>query len=570
MSAIDDIRTQVVQHLMERHYQAKERGEDFFFTVKITDPDEVPYFLQPRVTAKATLKVSFYGEQRGKQIAYLIVADNQQVFLVIDLDAQGRYDELGDAADELRQYAFNRLKYEVRGIHGQSATGKIEFIAELIKGEDLIGKIRHFLDEVKPEIDDCFESIRSHPQFNYLFLTGDKFEQYRQAEPAYIVAPVIQRTNLRLTSIRVTNFRGISSMALSGLSPSARWIVLTGENGYGKTSVLQAIAAGLYGNYDESGQVLVPETAFIGVSYQANGDVVETNSRSPRHESVEKKLTRELATYGSSRLQVSAGVTRDMVDKQLPTTYHLFNTDGRLLNVEQLLKDSYEPNRPFFDQLVTLFQELIPQLAAIDVKTVNLLPEVLYIEKDEQGKSLTSGLPFGQLAAGFRNIIAMFGDLVYRLSVKQRVEKLSDLQGIILIDELELHLHPTYQKRLPEVLTRVFPNLQFIVSTHSPIPLLGIPADAGVVLLHVRRAEETGIVVEQLDVDFAVLTPNAILSSPIFGFHDIIPDSKPDDRMVRSEDTYAAVQQDSERRQVINEFLTPERQQELLNLIKAD
>ena len=313
---------------------------------------------------------------------------------------------------------------------------------------------------------------------------------------------------------------------------------------------------------------MIGESAFIGVTYYADGNIVKTNSRAPREESANKKLSNELATYGSSRLQVSASVTREMIEEQLPTTYHLFNSDGLLLSVEQLLKDSNSYDKPFYDQLVTLFKTLIPQLADIRIELVNKLPEVLYIEQDDANQLLTSGLPFSQLAAGFRNIIAMIGDLVYRLSIKQNVENLRDLQGIVLIDELELHLHPTYQKLLPEVLTTQFPNLQFIVSTHSPIPLLGIPKDAGVVLLHVSRTEETGIIVEQLNVDFSVLTPNAILSSPIFGFKDLIPESKPDDRMVRSEDTYEAVQDDQQLRQSINEFLSPERQQELLKLIK--
>lgn len=568
MSAIDDIRKQVVQHLLERYYLAKERGEEFFFTVEITDPYSVPYFLRPRVTAKATLKISFYGNRESQQIAYLVVADNRQVFLVIDFDARNRH-EMSVAVGQLKYHFFssNQL-HGVRGIHGQSSPEKVENIVELVLPTDMLGKIDRFLDEIKPEVDECVEGLRNSSQFDFLFITKAQFDTYIQSESAYTPAESIKKIKLALASVRVTNFRGIKSIEINDLPSSARWIVLTGENGFGKTSVLQAIAAGLYGNFDESGSRLIGENAFIGVTYYANGTIIETDSKAFRRESAGKKLNCELATYGSSRLQVSASVTREMIEQQLPTTYHLFNSDGLLLSIEQLLKDSNSYNKPFYDQLVALFKTLIPQLAEIRIELINKLPEVLYIEQDDANKALTGGLPFSQLAAGFRNIIAMIGDLVYRLSTKQNVENLRDLQGIVLIDEIELHLHPTYQKLLPEVLTTQFPNLQFIVSTHSPIPLLGIPKDAGVVLLHVSRTEETGIVVERLDVDFSVLTPNAILSSPIFGFKDLIPDSKPDDRMVRSEDTYEAVQTDHQLRQSINEFLSPERQQELLKILK--
>lgn len=360
------------------------------------------------------------------------------------------------------------------------------------------------------------------------------------------------KKNLALKALRVENFKGIRRIEINNLPESAKWIVLTGENGFGKTSVLQAIAAGLYGNYfqDESGLrlQLVPDLAYVEVEYFSAKKTLENNSRYPRELSELVELDRELATYGSSRLQISANVTTETIERQIPSFYSLFNTDGVLLNIEQRLKDAFTEevlskdeqrvnDRSLFGQIVDVFRKLLPQLKDIKIQEVNQFLEVRYIEQDENSNALSEGASFTQLAAGLKNVIALVGDMIYRLSTRQDVDQLADLQGIVIIDEFELHLHPKYQKWLPEKLSELFPHIQFIISTHSPIPLLGVPPDT--VILHVTRDVEKGIQVERLDVDFTTLTPNAILTSPIFGFDDIIPLANTTVADVATEDTYS-------------------------------
>jgi len=572
MSAIEEIRQGVVQHLLEQHFMAKEQGVEFLFIIDTPDPNDAAlYFLQEDIGPKKVIRVLFYGKWNRALIAYLLIDEEEEMYLVGQFDSQHNF-EITAAMRPLRNYFMNTIPNSRRIIpkYGQSSSGSFLVIKKIAHSEYLNEQIDFFLEEIKPEIDAHVEPLRALSKYNYFFFNSLQFEEYLAIEPHYAPAEEDDKFDLRLVSLRVRDFRGIKKAVIEDLPTDVRWIVLTGENGYGKTSVLQAIAAGLYGNYDESGRQLVPKDSFIGVVYETNGVVVETNSYALRELFNRRKLSRELATYGSARLQVSASVSSDMMEEQRPTTYHLFNSDGLLLNVEQLLKDTYshQETQLLHNQLITLFKTLIPQLADIRFEIVNLLPEIRYVEMDDTGKLLNDGLPFSQLAAGFRNIIAMIGDMVYRLSVKQEVKNLSDLQGIVIIDELELHLHPTYQKLLPEVLSEQFPHIQFIVSTHSPIPLLGIPAEAGAVLLHVTRSEETGIAIERLYVDFSVLTPNAILTSPIFGFKDLIPDSKPDDQMIRPEDTYEEIEVDRKLRQEIDQYLSPERQAQLLKLIK--
>jgi predicted ATP-binding protein involved in virulence len=83
----------------------------------------------------------------------------------------------------------------------------------------------------------------------------------------------------------------------------------------------------------------------------------------------------------------------------------------------------------------------------------------------KQGQELI----INQLSDGEKCLLAMVGDLARRLAIAN--PSLPDpLQGsgVVLIDEIELHLHPKWQREIIPALTRTFPNCQFIVTTHSP------------------------------------------------------------------------------------------------------
>jgi len=88
---------------------------------------------------------------------------------------------------------------------------------------------------------------------------------------------------------------------------------------------------------------------------------------------------------------------------------------------------------------------------------------------DESG--IPNELPFKNLSDGYRNVIGMVADMVYRciqLNPGLKENVLTETDGIVLIDELDLHLHPEWQRRVAADLKRIFPKVQFIVTTHSP------------------------------------------------------------------------------------------------------
>lgn len=80
-------------------------------------------------------------------------------------------------------------------------------------------------------------------------------------------------------------------------------------------------------------------------------------------------------------------------------------------------------------------------------------------------------LPFRMLSDGERNMLAMVADIARRAAIlNPHLEEraLAETPGIVLIDELDLHLHPRWQRRVVDNLRETFPNLQFIATTHSP------------------------------------------------------------------------------------------------------
>ncbi len=87
-------------------------------------------------------------------------------------------------------------------------------------------------------------------------------------------------------------------------------------------------------------------------------------------------------------------------------------------------------------------------------------------------------LNLNQLSDGEKNMIAMVGDITRRLSMANlNMDDPLNGDGIIMIDEIDLHLHPSWQRLIVSKLTEVFPNCQFIITTHSPQILSHIKAE---------------------------------------------------------------------------------------------
>lgn len=544
MTSLNDLHRHVFDLLLEHHYREKEAGREFYFLTEISHSEPLSYYINPENQREEVIVVRLLGRDSFNTRLSLLI-NNKEDLYVFGNKPESSYDKyIGSIVSIL---SSNTPLME----------GEQEYAFKINNN------LQGFLARDWPPIKALFQAEKTDLDF----ITPREFENYLAKSPFYSPPSNLVKKKLALASLEVRSFRGIKHTSITNLPSKARWIFLTGENGFGKTSVLQAIAAGLHGRYDAMGTQLIPSSATIEITYYIDEISTVTNHSSHSRTYAEQlRVTDHLATYGSSRLQISAYTTKESLEKQSAPTYSLFNTNAVLLDIEQLLKDTnaYRPDE--FRQIVNIFKSLLPNLEKIEIDSTTKAIEVKYFEKDDEGKLVNEGVTFTQLAAGYRNIIAMVGDMIYRLSTKQEVTNLSDLVGIVIIDELELHLHPKYQKLFVHKLTELFPRIQFIASTHSPIPLLGAPSDT--VLLHVKRSEEQGIEIEKLDIDFSILTPNAILTSPIFGFQELIPESKPNNEMIRSEQTYQEVLFNDQLEKQIDQYLTEENKQELLSLLK--
>ena len=154
-------------------------------------------------------------------------------------------------------------------------------------------------------------------------------------------------------------------------------------------------------------------------------------------------------------------------------------------------------------------------IAAID----KLLPKnTAFDEIDSHGRIWyrigDTKVPTIALSDGYRSILAFAGDLVWRL-IEAFPESSNPLEeeGVVLIDELDIHLHPTWQREIAGLLQSTFPNLQFIMATHSPIIAAGAGKDAITYRIYFQDGD---IKVDQIH-DISAYNVDRILKSEAFG-----------------------------------------------------
>ncbi len=372
---------------------------------------------------------------------------------------------------------------------------------------------------------------------------------------------------VHLNGFQIENFQGIKEAQLNELPQNSSWIFLTGENGFGKTCLLKALAIGLYGDRED---IITPhnKASNIKVSYTKDchfDRVIQSNN--DISQPLFFRSLQALAAYGPSRLEIQAQDTHKQQAKNSTATYNLFHTDGVLKNIESELLISHYDAPTKFAELGKMLQTLIPSLDKIELDKEQR--KILYYEKAGTGQKQDENfdpVEYEHLASGIKSIVAMAGDIYLRLWDTQRKKGINlskqknlveqpdehlayrpdKLFGIVIIDELDLHLHPKWQRELPSLLSKVFPNVQFIASTHSPIPLLGAPLHS--VFLKVDRSIEKGIEVERLtalEKNISNLLPNSILTSPIFDLEHLFPITHDRNEPIETADYYKIISENN-------------------------
>jgi len=385
----------------------------------------------------------------------------------------------------------------------------------------------------------------------------------------------------KIQNLRIYNYGPINYCEISNIPKDNQWVFLTGENGVGKTTILRAIATVIAHRKMTAFEFEENPDFRVNVSLHGkHGGTFEFDRVGDEGANRLKAFTTGFACYGPIRLQsISKELSISQRRKALSKSGRfrsLFSFDGYLLNIEDELELWRSQNERSYNRrkkyIIEFFQEALLNIQIVEFNETESKEKVsiqsYFFEEGLNGELLPQ-VTLKQLSSGYKSILVMMSDLLIRLS-RQQLEILDpgEFQGVVLIDEIDIHLHPTFQKHLIEQLSAAFPNVQFIVTTHSPIPLLGAPKDSVVAV--VKRSVEKGTYMERVDnkIYLEELLPNTILTSPIFGMKDITNDNRAPGDMVRTEETYRDVEFVNELNERIDDFITDKKENELIERFK--
>ena len=347
---------------------------------------------------------------------------------------------------------------------------------------------------------------------------------------------------MQVTTLKLTNFRGVHSLSLRF---DSKLNVFYGVNGSGKSTVLDAMAIMLSWG--------VSRIRHAGTSGRPIQETDITNGRSPAkirmmindgRQDISWQLVKKRKGYKNDEEKsdfkqlnlFTAGIQEEISATSEKTNLPLFvyyPVNRAVIDIPLRIRakhsfdllaayddaltsganfrtffewfrereDLENENRKYIDTLIKpddfVFPD--PQLETVRKALHLFLPEFsdfavrrnpLRMEVMKNGKRLT----VNQLSDGEKCLIALVGDLARRMAIANPVRN-DPLQGdgIVLIDEIDLHLHPRWQRMIVTKLMAVFSNCQFIISTHSPHILTHVQHEN---LFFLKQTDE-GIIAEK-------------------------------------------------------------------------
>lgn len=212
--------------------------------------------------------------------------------------------------------------------------------------------------------------------------------------------------------------------------------------------------------------------------------------------------------YGANRRverpqQMDFGSRKSRVFIRAQRVQSLFEETYSLIPLNAWLPEYQSRNKGRYTQVVHLMNRLMGK------------GHYEFTGTQEQGEYLFSrgGLkvPFPALSDGYRAYLGWVGDLLYHICMTcPRGRKLVDNKGIVMVDEIDLHLHPAWQISVLPTLAAALPNIQFIVTSHSPL-IVGSLDWANIVVMTAERRQASGMkrieaAVNGLDADQILLT----------------------------------------------------------------
>ncbi|MCH8999370.1 MAG: AAA family ATPase, partial [Proteobacteria bacterium] len=370
------------------------------------------------------------------------------------------------------------------------------------------------------------------------------------------------------TSLTVENIRCFGPPQRLDLADEkghpAQWTVLLGDNGVGKTTLLQCFV-GLEPSISSLGQGRRDEPMIVGRAFLRTPDIFSGYLRF--HSVGDARITAEFCSgrkirqnrgklrvselsvqtlktpadtsatftgsrdildltcyaYGAAR-SMGAGTLADSDDDS--RTLSLFDEDAELRNAEAwLLRTDYAASKKSAIQA-----EAKTRAKLIKSVLIDLLPDVDDIRfptpKDvDAGPRVEFHTPYGwvpirQLGLGYKTLIAWMVDFASRL-FERYPESPNPLAepAVCLVDEIDLHLHPKWQRTIMQYLSERFPNTQFIVTAHSPL-IVQAATEANIAIL---RREGDHVVIDQSFKAIRGWRIDQVLTSDLFGLETARP-----------------------------------------------
>ncbi|MFN0216248.1 MAG: AAA family ATPase [Saprospiraceae bacterium] len=354
---------------------------------------------------------------------------------------------------------------------------------------------------------------------------------------------------MKLHSIEINNFRCFEHLYLELHS---QLNVFVGLNGSGKTALLEALKVSLGGVFlgMNSGWTPISKISREDVFYSKYSKNLEPkppaeistigslNERKIKWKRVLKSVSKYARTNNkeSSEIKIAVEELAQKVKDNKPNAFlpliAYFTTD-RLCHCKTLEFDgtygsrfrgydlcmeamySFEMGEWYKTQELARLQAIrhkeesvLPELDVVQKAIAHFVPGVVDVYFDftretvclkfEDGKHQ----PIETLSDGFKNLIVLVSDLTIRcLMLNPELGlKANEAQGVVLIDEVDLHLHPTWQRQVIPKLLKSFPNVQFFITTHSPQVLSQLPKEC-VFLLKDNQIESGEVFTEGRDTN---------------------------------------------------------------------
>jgi len=301
-----------------------------------------------------------------------------------------------------------------------------------------------------------------------------------------------------IKDISIKNYFFLEDIELINLH-NHKEIYIVGENGDGKTLFLQALTLALRGNEETVNHLIKSTRNRMKLSiHDSNGDEYRYIKNDNSYKNV--------VAYGVHR-------SRYKGNKNIKGYLGLFESELVLNNIETWLKDLRiaELEKSESSISLSIVKEMLNEILDGNIDDIKIGQEVIFRER---GTEVT----INELSEGYKSVIIWVGDLLSRLSTLQpNVQSTKEFRGVVLVDEIDLHLHPKWGYSIVEKLRNWFPNIQFIFTTHSPTVILGASKDA--IFFKIYKEDGVSKISQPVD-NIKNLMANSVTTSPLFNLDD--------------------------------------------------